>query len=177
MSERSEHEQRELERLHRQHAAMQAKSAASDRLWDLMRTWAEKTECSERTFKRVQKEVDAISKQIQRGSTAHIDERFTKAVERAVASTLPKQRGATYLQLSKALDQLVKLNTSWFQEAPRTKEEQRAMLHTLRIFLLEIEAGHTTHLVERFQQASRPQHREEGGQHGNKEAGHSDGLS
>lgn len=160
MSEPSEQEQRmrekmgrRLENIEKREQRFQEQRAAAEQFRSLFRAWASATECSQRTFDRVKKEVGRLADEAYQGKIEHVEERFQHAVELAVAQTLPKKR-ITYLKLSQALRELVDLNTAWLQAAKRSKVEQDEMLHELRILLLEMEAGQTEHMITRFQQVA-----------------------
>jgi hypothetical protein len=160
MSELDEREQRQSEQLQRRVDRMNKKDvplkeqyAAADHLKQLLDDWNKGTDCSNRTFNAVKKEAQRLLGEIYDGKIEHLDERFAQAVESAVARSLPKKR-ITYLKLSHALQELVQLNMQWSQVAPRSKTEQEQMLRKLRVLLLEIEAGHTEDLAERFRLAT-----------------------
>ncbi len=131
-------------------------SKASDQLLALYRAWLKSTEYPDRTQTRVGKAVDRLIDEIYKGKTQNLEQRFTQVVEQAVVSTLPRKR-LTYLKFSKALQELVELNTQWYQVAPRSKAEQDALLRKLRLLLLEIEAGQVDNIAERFHQAMQQQ--------------------
>ena len=127
------------------------KKAVADQLLTLLGEWLQ-TSPSKKVESGVHRAVDRLINEIYSGKTANIAERFQQAVERATAAALSRRK-VTYLQTLDALQRLLQVNRQWHKAATRSKAEQDRALHTLRIMLREVEAGHTEDLDARFQRA------------------------
>lgn len=136
---------------------IQVRQQAYEELLKLHEAWLQESVeqgYSTRTFDRIGREVDGLNKEISKGKVANVPARFAKMKARVMASIPRKRFASTYHQLSTALQELVALNSEWRQSEPRSRKDQAAMHRHLRCLLLEIEAGNTENLTERFRLAT-----------------------